>query len=88
MVEGNDIQNTEETTVVEGNDIQNTEETTVVEGDGNAESVLSDAVKRVLKIFKNLPEAYISSNGGIYTTNTKPSLRGNAILYKNPFYNS
>lgn len=45
-------------------------------------------IQRILKIFKNMPELYVKPTGGVFTPDTKPSIRGNAILYKNPFYNS
>lgn len=45
-------------------------------------------IQRILKVFKNLPELYVSEAGRVFTPDAKPSLRGNAILYKNPFYNS
>lgn len=47
---------------------------------------LPDHVKNVLKIFSNLPEAYVDSIGGVYSADSKPSLVNKAILYKNPFY--
>ncbi len=49
---------------------------------------LPDYAKRVLKLFDNEPYLYISSKGGAFTPDTKPSERGEAILYKNPFYKS
>lgn len=50
------------------------------------ETELPDHVKNVLKIFSNLPEAYVDSIGGVYTADSKPSSVNKAILYKNPFY--
>ena len=49
---------------------------------------LPDYVKRVLKVFNNHAELYVDTVGKVFTADTKPSLYGNAILYKNPFYNS
>ena len=45
-------------------------------------------VQRILKAFNNMPELYVSNTGRVFSPGAKPSLRGNAILYKNPFYNS
>ena len=49
---------------------------------------LPEYAKKALKVFKNMPELYVSPTGGVFTPDTKPSVYGNAILYKNPFYNS
>ncbi len=49
---------------------------------------IPDNVKGILKSFNNYPELYVSAMGRVFSTDAKPSLRGNAILYKNPFYNS
>ena len=49
---------------------------------------IPDNVLRILKLFRNMSELYVSKSGSVFTPDTKPSLRGNAILYKNPFYNS
>lgn len=53
-----------------------------------ADEDIPDHAKRVLKIFSNLPEAYIDTTGGVYSPDSKPAIRGKAILYKNPFYHS
>lgn len=45
-------------------------------------------VQSILKAFYNMPELYVSTTGRVFSPSAKPSLRGNAILYKNPFYNS
>lgn len=50
------------------------------------ETELPDHVKNVLRIFSNLPEAYVDSIGGVYSADSKPSSVNKAILYKNPFY--
>lgn len=56
-----------------------------VENQGK-ETELPDHVKNVLRIFSNLPEAYVDSIGGVYSADSKPSSVNKAILYKNPFY--
>lgn len=53
-----------------------------------AEPEIPANVQRILKAFNNMPELYVSNTGRVFSPGAKPSLRGNAILYKNPFYNS
>lgn len=45
-------------------------------------------VLKILKVFNDHEELYVSATGRVFSPEAKPSLRGNAILYKNPFYNS
>lgn len=56
----------------------------------NAEVIqdIPENVLHVLKAFCNYPELYVNKCGGAFMADTKPSIRGNAILYKNPFYKS
>lgn len=42
----------------------------------------------ILKKFRFYPELYIGPTGGIYTVDTAPAIRGVAVLYKNPYYES
>ena len=42
--------------------------------------------QNVLRRFSNCPELYVTRAGSVFSPDTKPSLRGDAILYKNPFY--
>lgn len=51
------------------------------------EEELPDYAKRVLKLYPDVPEMYISRKGGVFFKDTEPSLRGTAILFKNPYYN-
>jgi hypothetical protein len=44
------------------------------------------SVEAILKSFPTYESLYIDSHGGIYTPATAPAIRGNAILYKNPYY--
>ena len=44
-------------------------------------------VKRVLKSFPTYEYLYVNKQGGVFAPDTKPTLVGGAILYKNPFYN-
>jgi hypothetical protein len=52
------------------------------------EDMIPDYAKRVLRLYPNMKEMYISRNGGAFPADTKQSLVGNAILYQNPFYKS
>lgn len=56
--------------------------------DTNVVQEIPDNIQRILKIHRNMPELYIDKFGGVFTVDTKPSIRGNAVLYKNPFYKS
>lgn len=52
------------------------------------EDMIPEYAKRVLRMYPNVKEMYISRNGGAFPAETKQSLVGNAILYQNPFYKS
>lgn len=55
----------------------------------NADTEIPDGVKNILKVFANTPEMYVNpKTGGTFDVDTKPSMVGEAILYKNPFYHS
>jgi hypothetical protein len=48
---------------------------------------IPDGVKAVLKVFAREPQLYVNpKTNGAFTADTQPSLVGEAILYKNPFY--
>lgn len=67
--------------------IEKEETTPDVDVKDSAEEEIPFNVKRILKLFNNYPELYINNAGGVFTPSAKHSLRGNAILYKNPYYN-
>ena len=50
------------------------------------ESDIPEHVKSVLKAFPNYRELYIGKSGEVFTKGTKPSDRGTAILYRNPYF--
>ena len=50
--------------------------------------IIPAAADRILKIYPSYPELYIGSKGEVYTADTKPHIRGGAILYKNPYFNN
>ena len=96
------VETTQETTeeAVEQSKDENSEEVTEVKEEepvakatkpkkaAVAEPEIPANVQRILKAFNNMPELYVSNTGRVFSPGAKPSLRGNAILYKNPFYNS
>lgn len=43
-------------------------------------------VKKLLETYKTYSALYIDAKGGVYTEGTQPNLRGDAILYQNPYY--
>lgn len=43
-------------------------------------------VKKLLETYTKYPALYIDVKGGVYTEATQPNLRGDAILYQNPYY--
>lgn len=43
---------------------------------------------RILKLYPKEKSLYIGNHGGVYTLDSPQNVRGNAILYKNPFYKS
>ena len=47
---------------------------------------LPDYAKRVLALYPDKPMLYVSKSGGVFEPNTSANMRGNAVLYKNPFY--
>lgn len=40
----------------------------------------------ILNAFPNYASIYIDNLGGIYTSDTPERIRGNAVLYKNPYH--
>ena len=58
------------------------------DNDSEASKEIPANVDRILRVFKNLPEMYVSPAGGVFSADAKPSLHGGAILYKNPYYKS
>lgn len=56
--------------------------------DTNTVQELPDNIQRILKLYHNMSELYIDKFGGVFTPDTKPSIRGKAVLYKNHFYKS
>ena len=62
----------------------------ISEGDATAaqsENIPEDVIA-VLKCFPDEEELYVSKYGGTFPKDSEPFVRGNAILYKNPFYKS
>lgn len=49
---------------------------------------LEKHIEDILKVYPQYKELYIDSKGGVYATDTNQNIRGNAILYKNPYNNN
>lgn len=47
---------------------------------------IPNAILETLKAFSNYETLYVDSHGGGFTADTPKTIRGNATLYKNPFY--
>lgn len=45
-------------------------------------------VMEILKIYSCHKELYVDKYGGVFTTDTPPGIRKNAVKYQNPFYQS
>lgn len=43
-------------------------------------------VMQVLRVYPAYPDLYVDHHGGAYTPDTPASMRRDAVLYKNPFY--
>lgn len=53
----------------------------------NTNAKLEKWVEDTLKVYPQYKTLYIDNKGGVYTADTNQNIRGNAILYKNPYYN-
>lgn len=53
---------------------------------GMAEHEPDAQATAILKVNCKYQELYIDKQGSVYTIDTLPNIRKNAILYKNPFY--
>ena len=47
---------------------------------------IPENVKNILQCFTGEEKLYVDAIGGVFTYGTKPSERGSAILYRNPFF--
>ena len=45
-------------------------------------------ILEILKAFPTYKTLYVDHQGGTYTPDTAPVIRGNAVLYHNPFHKS
>lgn len=46
------------------------------------------AADGILRIFANYPSLYIDAGGRVFTLDSDPIVRGDAILYTNPYYHN
>ena len=74
------LETAEETALVDMANEQPTEEAVA------QESEMPEKVKDLLKSFHHLEEAYIDAQGGVFSKNSDKSIRGAAVLYKNPYF--
>lgn len=49
---------------------------------------IPEFAKLILSRYPEEPEMYVDRLGGAFATGTPVSLRGNAVLYKNPYFKS
>lgn len=52
------------------------------------EVVIPKHIDKILKIFTNLEQMYISKYGGVFPVETDESLTKGCTLYKNPYFNN
>ena len=60
----------------------------IEEATGGENEELPEQALRVLELYPNEKSLYIGKHGGAYSISASQSVRGNAVLYKNPFYKS
>ena len=53
----------------------------------NTQAKADAGVLEMLKKFPAYPALYVDVHGGVYTPDTPPVIRREAILYNNPYYN-
>lgn len=58
-----------------------------VQEDSGAREATNPHTLELLKKFPTYESLYIDSHGGTFSAQTPSSLRGDAVLYKNPYYN-
>lgn len=47
---------------------------------------IPDTANAMLKLYSDMEYAYVNAKGGVFTKETSASVRGNAVLYKNPYF--
>lgn len=47
---------------------------------------IGEEKRRLLALFPGYERLYIDKHGGIYTQDTPPNIRADALLYENPYY--
>lgn len=52
----------------------------------DAKPEMSATVDHALKLHPDHKQLYVSKHGGTYTVDTPEFIRGNAVLYDNPYY--
>jgi hypothetical protein len=67
-----------------GNEEKDTEDTV---RDGETAEAGSPWIQGLLRLYPSYPSLFIDSRGGTFTPDTAKALRGDAVLYRNPYYN-
>lgn len=60
------------------------------DGDDDEEEVpanIPEIADKLLQVWPDYESLYIDDQGGVYDSDTQPNIRGEAILYKNKYYN-
>lgn len=74
---------------VSSDDNQSSQEKTQEPGTDNvapAEQEVPEYVDKILKMYADYEELYVSNKGGVFTVGTPEHIRGNAVLYKNKYF--
>ena len=64
-----------------------TDKAEAVQDDAKFAAIPENALK-VLKLYPDEPKLYVNKYGGAFSIDTPTAVRGGAVLYDNPFYNS
>lgn len=69
-----------------GEQPQNQEETQVKQKTDVNSDEIPAFVDKLLKTYARYSALYVDAKGGVYTEDAQPIVRGDAILYQNPYY--
>lgn len=53
----------------------------------STEAKIEKHIDDILKVYTQYKSLYIDHNGGVFTSDTNKNIRGNSILYQNPYFN-
>lgn len=80
------IEDQEQTAPVQVGENEAQEQTATITKVAEVTGELPKHVKKLLETYSKYAALYIDTKGGVYTEETQPNLRGDAILYQNPYY--